>query len=291
MSVVGSDVGGSVEGGSVGGSVGEGSVTSGVTSVLGTAVVGSTVVGGTVVAEGTGVVGIGVGVLGLLVLVGRGVREGVRLGLGVEVGAGLAVRVFVPAIVAAGVSVGKTGSGSSDSLVGNKNEYHGLVVGVGAKVETALNVTAAMGLGVGVVAPVTGMAMIPTGLGIQSAIISRARAAAVLFISAKERPWGLRASRSVAEGGAGLKPATTKIIHAIPRQMPIEARACKGMAYFFIREWADYPEALSSSSGVGPGFPGDGRLFLGGHDLIWCDWLHKHKAPPEAQRHDYPTLE
>jgi hypothetical protein len=98
-------------------------------------------------------------------------------------------------------------------------------VGVSEIGETALNVITTTGFGVTVSRPVTGRNMRLAGLGIISASISFARAAAVLFILAKERSCVLRAVRSIAVGGVGLILASTKTIHAIPEQRKSAANA------------------------------------------------------------------
>ena len=84
--------------------------------------------------------------------------------------------------VARGCDVGLA---SFDFLVGvdeNKEEIH--EVGMACTVETALRVTSAIGVGGDVPPPVTGKTMVLIGVGIQPAIISFARATAVLFILA-----------------------------------------------------------------------------------------------------------
>ena len=114
----------------------------------------------------------------------------------------------------------------------NENREKGVVSVIA---ETTRRVTAIVGevTGMGVEFPVTGMTM---GLGIMSETISNARAAAVLFMLAKDKFSSvLRDWMSSTVGGAGLKLATTKIIQNIPRQIPSAENACSGMANFLIR--------------------------------------------------------
>jgi hypothetical protein len=113
----------------------------------------------------------------------------------------------------------------------SENREKGVVV-VSISPETTRRVTTIVGeesgIGMGVEFPVTGMTM---GLGIMSETISNASAAAVLFISAKDRLSSvLRDWRSSTSGGAGSKLDMTKIIQDIPRQIPSASKACSGLA-------------------------------------------------------------
>jgi hypothetical protein len=98
-------------------------------------------------------------------------------------------------------------------------------VGVLRKSVTGLNVIAAMAPGVAVSLPVTGRKIRPGWLGAILTSICFARATAVLFILAKDKSCVLRACRSMAVGGAGSRPATRNIIHAILEQSMSAAKA------------------------------------------------------------------
>lgn len=90
---------------------------------------------------------------------------------------------------------------------------------------TGLKVTNAIGTGLGVPLPVIGRKIGPAGLGIRFASICCARATAVLFKSATERSFVLRACRSRAVGGVELRLAITNTIQAIPPQINRAAKA------------------------------------------------------------------
>ena len=182
-------------------------------------------------------VGVGTGVsvgwvsvgIGVLVLVTVGTRVGVRVGIRVGVLVGVRVRVGI----SVAVNVGGELRGSRVWVGGNKNEYkeNGVAVPEDEDEETTRRVTTSVGVGTGpgVEFPVTGMTM---GLGANSTTIWSARAAAVLFILAKDSSSVLRDRRSSALGGAGLKLAMIKIIQNIPPQIPSAAKACNGKANF-----------------------------------------------------------
>ena len=153
---------------------------------------------------------------------GGGVLVFVIVG-GTSVNVGLKVRVGV------GVGLGESFRRSRVWVGWKMNEKMEEGVFDSDPDETTRSVTAIVGdeKGMGVEFPVTGMTM---GLGIISATISKARAAAVLFMLAKDWSSVLRDCRSRAVGGAGLNPATTKTIQTMPRQIPSAASACRGMA-------------------------------------------------------------
>jgi hypothetical protein len=127
------------------------------------------------------------------------------------------------------VAVGSSSRRSRDWVGWKKNEKIEEGVADSDPDVTTRSVTTIVGEeeGMGVEFPVTGMTM---GLGIISATISKARAAAVLFMLAKDWSSVLRDCRSRAVGGAALNPATTKTIQTMPRQIPSAVRACRGMA-------------------------------------------------------------
>jgi hypothetical protein len=108
-------------------------------------------------------------------------------------------------------------------------------VGALENVETAFSVITAATVGVAVPPPVTGRRIRPEGLGTIFASICFARATAVLFILDKDIACVLRAFRSMIVGGAELMPATTNIIHPIPKQRTNMTKACSGIASFFIK--------------------------------------------------------
>jgi hypothetical protein len=72
--------------------------------------------------------------------------------------------------------------------------------------------------GVAVPLPVTGRNAEMAGLGTISAIISIARATAVLFMLAKDKSCVVRAWRSARVGGDESMLTSTNIIHAMPEQ-------------------------------------------------------------------------
>jgi hypothetical protein len=108
-------------------------------------------------------------------------------------------------------------------------------VGGFENVDTAFSVITAATVGVAVPPPVTGRRIRPDGLGTIFASICFARATAVLFILAIDISWVFRACRSMAVGGAELMPASTNIIHPIPKQRTNMTKACSGTANFFIK--------------------------------------------------------
>jgi hypothetical protein len=215
---------------------------------------GSVAVGGTAVGGGAvGVAGKSVGSSRVISMVGitdvgvRGVRVGCLVGVGVVVGirnVGDAVggrSVIVGAgeevLVGAGICVDVGLSLSLWVAVGSMLLETG--VALSPEVKTDFNVMAAANVGVAVSRPVTGSKTGPDGLGTISTSICIARAAAVLFMLAKDKSCVFRACRSPAVGGAGLILTSTNTIHAIPEQRKNAAKAWRGTINFFINSRSD----------------------------------------------------
>jgi hypothetical protein len=121
-------------------------------------------------------------------------------------------------------------------VAGYKNEKKEYGVGVSEIEVMAFKVTKATGLVVAVSWPVTGIKTGPAVFAARLETICLAKATAVLFISPTDRSCVLRAWISSLEGGVGSKPASTKIIQAMPEQMTSAARACRGTANFFMND-------------------------------------------------------
>lgn len=163
-------------------------------SVIGTSVgVGSVAVGcvGSPVSDGTGVSGVAVGCSSVAVGSG-GVGVAERVGLGVRVRLAVWVGLIVGGMVVGGgtvqVAVGPSERRTRVAVEVQADNKVEVGVSDGGGVYAARNVAVEGAVGV-VVAPVTGRRI---GVGMYSAIISNARAAAVLFMLAYEPSWVLR---------------------------------------------------------------------------------------------------